>query len=151
MQYQYCYLVRFCWSCNKNYIKFCLFNKIMIIKIVWPTIPNWLSFLTSHGKIAVDPIWALTVVAFCVKKTQSSKVWSTTLPIPKVISLLTLPSRLFSWIKAWLGDHSVVSTPWRLWRWWCFRRWWWLWYFCRSEPSEKEYEYQWFFLMTFWF
>ena len=28
----YCCLVSFCWSCNKNYVKFCLFNKVMIIE-----------------------------------------------------------------------------------------------------------------------
>ena len=103
------------------------------------TIPNWLSFLTSQGNKAVDPIWALTVDAFLVIKTHSA---AGIVSRPNVTRLLL--SSLFpfwSWM-AWLGDHS-----WRRWRKWCpcsWLWWWWWWWWwllpcsCWCQPSIKD-------------
>lgn len=102
------------------------------------TMPNWLSFLTSQGRMAVDPMCAFTVVAFRVRNTHSS---ATCVSCPKVISLLTepderLPSFRFSWM-AWLGDHSWrrCLVWWRWWLLWCF---WCLWCHVPSDPSVNK-------------
>ena len=95
------------------------------------TMPNWLSFLTSQGKMAVDPICALTVEAFLVRKTHSEAAM---VSCPKVIWLLTF---CFSWM-AWLGDHSWPRR-WREW-WWC-SLWWCLCLTCSRIPSENRQEF----------
>ena len=99
--------------------------------------PNWLSFLTSQGRTAVEPMWAFTVDAFLVRKTQSEA--GSVSSFPNVIWLLTW-SFCFSWM-AWLGDHSWRRC--REWWWFLWSFLWWKWWClllfpCCTSPSEPS-------------